>query len=76
MPICNIVDHRSNKFQTEVMAIYEDSWHDNSIDGATKFKPTDDNVMYLGIEKTTVEYAIQYVNQEISTAVPIRCWYE
>lgn len=35
--ICNIVDHRKNKYQwAEVWGVVEPTWHDNRIGGASK----------------------------------------
>ncbi len=68
MPICNIVDRRTNSFKVEVMVIFEDRWHDNSVDGSSKFEELGVNlkkgVDYLGIRRTTIELAIQYAAQE------------
>ena len=67
MPICNIIDRRTNKYDVNVMAIYEDSWHDNSCPNSTRFKDTGDGVSYLGIGETTVDHAIQYARQRWPT---------
>jgi hypothetical protein len=64
MPVVNIVDHRTNKYNVEVDAVFEPAWHDNSIKGSTKFNKTKDKDFFIeGTNKTTVEDAIDYINQ-------------
>lgn len=63
MPVSNIIDRRTNIYNVEVMVIFEDSWHDNDIEGGTKFEQID-KVDYIGIELTTIETAIKYAAQE------------
>jgi hypothetical protein len=64
MPIANIVDHRTNKYDVEVDCAFEPSWHDSSIKGATKFtKPKSKKEFYIdSLNKTTIEDAINYIN--------------
>ena len=64
MPICNIIDGRKNHYDVNVMAIIEDSWHDNVCPNATQFPTSDDIVDYLGIRNTTIENVIKYATQE------------
>ncbi len=64
MPVSNIIDSRTNKYNVNCSVILEESWHDSSIDGGTRFIPgdSDDDIMYIGIANTTIEEAISYVN--------------
>lgn len=41
MPVVNVVDRRTNKYDVRCDVVYEPAWHDNSITGATKFKKTE-----------------------------------
>ena len=65
MPVANISDHRTNKVCADVMAIIEDSWHDNTCDNATQFNypPWEKEVSGLSIARTTIADVIAYVNQ-------------
>ena len=50
-----------------IMAIYENSWHDNSVDGSTKFpyiEPVEDPCLYFGVETVSIKDAIEYGNHE------------
>lgn len=65
MPIVNIVDERRNKYDVNVMAILEDAWHDNCIDGATYHNSdVGDEISYIGIQKTTIENIIKLANEK------------
>ncbi len=64
MPICNIVDRRKNCYNINIVAVIEDSWHDNTCLDATQFSDTNDIVDYLCIKNTTIENVIKYVAQE------------
>jgi hypothetical protein len=62
MPISNIVDKRSNIFNVNIMAVFEDSWHYNCVENATQFDDSIDNITYIGIKQTTIEKAIKYAS--------------
>lgn len=64
MPIVNIVDHRSNKYDVEIDVVAEPAWHDNSIKGSSQFKkPNSKKEFYIdGLNKTTLQDAINYIN--------------
>ena len=65
MTIVNIVDHRTNKYDTEIDLVIEPAFHDNSIKGATQFKKSKSKGFNVdGINKTTVEDAIDFANQK------------
>ena len=63
MPICNIVDDRSNKYNVVCSVIFQHSCHDNRRSEATQFKEKD-NILYLGIQETTIVDAIAYIKQD------------
>ena len=68
MPLANIVDHRSNKYCIKVDAVFEPSWHDNSIKDkhktTTQFPiPETDEFHCEDLNKTTVVEAIEYANR-------------
>lgn len=64
MPVTNIIDHRSNNYCVDIDAAFEDTWHDNSIVGATQF-PIEDNEVTIYFQfKTTVDLAIKYAAKE------------
>lgn len=74
MPTCNIIDNRTNKFKVDIMVIFEDSWHDNTIEGATQFDdniPSSSEVLYLGIRQTTIDLAIKYAAQQWTQPVTL-----
>lgn len=63
MPISNIIDRRSNKYNVNIFAVYEDSCHDNECLDSTQFEEQD--VVYvLMIKETTIDNAIQYARQK------------
>lgn len=66
MPIVNVVDHRTNKYDVNVDVVAEPAYHDNSIKGATKFtKPKSKKEFYVdSLNKTTLEDAINYINNK------------
>jgi hypothetical protein len=35
--LANIVDRRTNPYDVRCDAVFEDSWHDNTVEGATRF---------------------------------------
>lgn len=70
MPIANIVDCRTNRYNINVMVVFEDSWHDNCIKDATQFNFVD-NIDYLGIKETTVERAIKFANKRFTNEVTL-----
>jgi hypothetical protein len=73
MPVSNIIDSRTNKYNVNCAVILEESNHDNSIEGATQFEygDSEDEIMYLGIANTTIEEAIYYVNKNIKSQVTL-----
>ncbi len=58
MPIANIVDKRTVKYNAEIDAIYEPSFNDNCIKGATQFEKCDADFCYKETQNTTVAEAI------------------
>lgn len=62
MPVCNIVDNRSNTFMVDVSVVFENSWQDNVIDGSTKFEESDYLCLY--VRNTTIDIAIRYAAQK------------
>ena len=63
MPV-HIEDNRSGNPTTDnVMAIFEDSWHDNAPGRADNFDDSEEVVLYMGIRNTTVDMAVKYANQ-------------
>jgi hypothetical protein len=62
MPVSNIVDRRTNSYNVNCMVVFEESWHDNSIDGSTQFNDEKEEIMCLYIKSTTVGKAIKYAN--------------
>lgn len=71
MPIANIIHARTNPFNNEIMAILEDSWHDNVVKDSTKFKHGLLEIEYMGIKYTTIPDVIAFVNQEYSHAITL-----
>ena len=71
MPITNIVDKRTNKYNVDVMAIFEDSWHNDSSENTLQFNITNNGIEYIGIRKTTITRAIKYAEQHISSDVTL-----
>lgn len=63
MPIRNIDDRRSNRYNVKVMVIFIDSSKDNWREGASQF-PFRNAINYLRIGETTIADAIGYINQE------------
>lgn len=66
MPVVNIVDNRTNKYDIEIDAVFEPAYNDNSIKGATKFKksPTKKEFYIDSLNKTTLQDAINYINDK------------
>ena len=66
MPIVNIVDRRTNKYDVNVDAVIEPAWHDNSVKDATQFKkPKMKKEFYIdSLNKTTIEDAINHINDK------------
>lgn len=62
MPVSNIVDKRTNKYDVNCMIVLENSWHDNSIEGATQFDESEEDITCIYIKQTTVQRAIACVN--------------
>ena len=67
MPLHNIIDKRSNRYNVNVMCIFEDAWHDNC--KYDKKLPEEDQLMYLGIANTTIASALGFVAQEYPQAL-------
>ena len=66
MPIANIIDRRTNKYNVDVLAIFEPSCHDNITQGATAFeylKEEDCDTHYDEIPATTISNAIEYAQK-------------
>ena len=62
MPVYNIVDRRTNDHNFYVDAIFEPTFHDNSIEGATYVEPTNE-FFYDQIYDTTIGLAIVYASR-------------
>lgn len=60
--IANVVDNRTNKYDVNIDAVFEPSWHDNGIENATKF-PQINSIMYEELCGTTVQEAIHHASQ-------------
>lgn len=60
--IANIIDNRTNKYNVNIDAVFEPSWHDNSIENATQF-PQINSIMYEELTATTVQAAINHASQ-------------
>ena len=71
MPVTNIIDNRTNKYDVNIMVIFEDSWHDNTIKGASQFNDSIDDIDYLGIKRTTIASALRYAQEHISSEVTL-----
>ena len=66
MPVSNIVDKRSNEYDTVANVIYENRWNDDVILCSIQFTE-DDNISgkdceYFGVETASVRDAIEYAN--------------
>jgi len=65
MSVSNIIDKRTNSYNVEIDAVFEPSYHDNSVKGSTQFeKPKGKQFTIESVCKTTVEDAINYINQK------------
>jgi len=64
MPVANIVDNRSNQYDVTVDVVLELSSHNNSIKGATQFSKSKNKFTIDDLNKTTIEDAINHVNQK------------
>jgi hypothetical protein len=62
MPIVNIIDHRTNKYNIKVDVVFEPSCHDNSISEATKFNWSEE-FMVDALYETTIEDSIKYAEK-------------
>lgn len=63
MSCVNFVDHRTNKYNINIDAVFEPSCHDNSIKGATQFKNTKEFQCDDLVNTTVIDafwYAIQW----------------
>lgn len=60
--INNIIDNRTNKYNVRCDVAFEPSWHDNTIEGATKFTKAD-LFSYDELFNTTIVDAIAHANQ-------------
>ena len=66
MPIANIIDNRTNRYNAEVSVVFEDSSHDNGITGSSIYRDAemqDDSVDYFCIARTTISAAIIYATK-------------
>ena len=61
--ICNIVDHRTNRYDVNVDVVFEPSQHDNSIAGATQFTWGQEAFSCEGLSDTTIVRAIEFANE-------------
>jgi len=59
MPVSNIVDYRTNKYNILCDVVIEASCHDNSIAGATHFEWTDE-VGYSEALNTDIQTALEH----------------
>lgn len=62
MPVANIVDKRTNKYDVVCEIIYEPSCQDNKCKGATQFE-RHDHVFYEELPKGTIAEAIKHCEQ-------------
>lgn len=62
MPIANIIDNRSNRYDVNIDAIFEPSCSDNSVKGATVFN-IERKFFYDQLYKTTVISAINFAKK-------------
>jgi len=60
--ICNIVDHRTNKYDVNVDAVFKPSQKDNNRDGSTKFTWGNGSFEYEELSATTIGRAIEFAN--------------
>ena len=60
MAVSNIVDRRTNTYDVKCDAVFEPSWHDNSIEGSTKFDRDDKMPPYREKLNTTIFEAMKY----------------
>jgi hypothetical protein len=60
--ICNIVDHRTNRYDVNIDAVFEPCQHDNSIPGATQFAWGQAEFSYDELRDTTIVRAIEFAN--------------
>ena len=70
MPVVNIVDKRTNPYDIQVQAIFENTCHDNSISGATQF-PWREDLVCFSVGNTTIERAIQYASEKWSWPITL-----
>lgn len=71
MPVSNIIDRRTNKYNVNCLVIFEESWHNNSIEGATQFNDDTEHVLYLCVKSTTIQKAIKYINKNYEHDITI-----
>ena len=65
MPLANIVDDRTNRYNINCTVVAEHSSHDNGIDGATQFSVKDqDKLLYHEFGTTTIVDAVNWANQQ------------
>jgi hypothetical protein len=62
--IGNVRDHRKNPHCIYVNAVFEPSYHDNSVAGATQFPRPDDSFSVIEMSGTTVAAAIMRAHEE------------
>jgi len=71
MPVHNIIDHRSNRYLVDVMAVFESRDHDDDVEGASQFGKhsgvQEEECTYLGIAVTTIDRAVRFAQREWPT---------
>jgi hypothetical protein len=68
MPVVNVIDHRSNRYDVAIDVVFEPSFCDNSIPNATQFR-WDDSFHVDSVQATTFEKAISYANKKFKGPV-------
>lgn len=63
MPIANVEDNRKNNKNVNIQAIFEPSYHDSDVEGATEFPIEEDSFVYHEINNTTIAAAIEWAAQ-------------
>lgn len=71
MPVANVIDKRTNKYDVVCQAIFEACWHDNTIGGATKFPSGNDECLYFCIGHVTIGRAIEFAREKWTVPVTL-----
>ena len=61
--ICNVIDHRTNRYDVNVDVVFEPSQHDNSIAGASQFTWGQEAFSCEALSNITIVRAIEYANE-------------